>query len=315
MAAMGTSRRFEILTAALALAEPAGAVSLRDAASHLDIAEDALRSVISDMLFVEFRTADGERISVVGAYDIVGDELVIHDDWLRNLSGGRPSARAAVVLSLAAGAYRRIADPVPTALVTAIEKLHGIVDVDIPVPVDRPTTYSVVRQARDRRRSLRFRYVKYKDQVVTDREVFPYDLFQEEGGWYVSGPEVGGGDEKKWRVSRMTDVEIGDARFELPTDRSRTRTTDLSHLAIRVEIRIPARLLPALPEPHVIVEQHPENGGRVRAIVEVLGERQLDHLLVALGPEGEVIEPAEYRDRRRARARELLAHVENPDAD
>ena len=36
------------------------------------------------------------------------------------------------------------------------------------------------------------------------------------------------------------------------------------------------------------------------------GNRHLDHLLVSLGPDGEVVEPAEYRERRRARATALL---------
>jgi hypothetical protein len=38
------------------------------------------------------------------------------------------------------------------------------------------------------------------------------------------------------------------------------------------------------------------------------GDRQLDHL--ALGPDGEIVEPTEYRERQRARAAALLATYE-----
>jgi hypothetical protein len=39
----------------------------------------------------------------------------------------------------------------------------------------------------------------------------------------------------------------------------------------------------------------------------VLGDHRLDHLLVCLEPDDEVVAPAEYAERRRARAAELLA--------
>ena len=75
-------------------------------------------------------------------------------------------------------------------------------------------------------------------------------------------------------------------------------------------VRVPASRLPALPRPHTIRSQSADGNGWVRAEIEVAGDRQLDHLLVALGPDGEVLDPPDYQQRRRDRAKVLLAHLD-----
>ena len=57
---------------------------------------------------------------------------------------------------------------------------------------------------------------------------------------------------------------------------------------------------------HLVVSSADDGDGYVRAEIEIAGDRHLDHLLVSLGPDGEVLKPVEYQDRRVAYAEKLL---------
>lgn len=313
MPAMGTTKRFAILDRVLGLARTHGSIDLADAGATLGIPTDELRDLIVEMLLVEFRTPDGERVSVADGYFLgAGDELIVNDDWLDQLANHRLTPDQALQLSLAATVYRRITPKPSTALIRGLEKLEKIRGVDVIIPVEPPPALETVRHAERHGRSLRFRYLKAKNDSASDREVLPYDVYGDAGHWYVRGPEVGAESEpKQWRIDRMTDVAVGTRRFERPAIEPDRAPSDLSELARRVEVCIPADLVRALPEPHRILRRSDEEGGSVRLFIEVTGDAYLDHLLIALGPAGEVIDPPEYRERRRDRARQLLEHLES----
>ena len=311
MPRLGSARRFTILDAVLTLARVDGRVELAAASGHLGIGIDELRNLISELLLIEFRTADGNLVSVADGYYLTADHLVVDDDWLGDIAAHRITPDQALPLWVAASVYREIAPNPSSALRRATEKLGDILAVTVRVPVDRPPELDEIRAAQRQQRSLRFRYLKAKEDTATDREVLPYEIFGTAGHWYLWGPEVGdGANPKEWRIDRMTDVSPGAVRFEHPAALPERPTTDLSALTRRVEVRLPERLIRALPEPHTVLQRIDDSDGFVRLTVEVIGDAYLDHLLIALGPEAEILGPPEYRERRSARARELLDHFD-----
>jgi len=60
------------------------------------------------------------------------------------------------------------------------------------------------------RRELRFRYRRSKDGRISDRSIYPYDMFNYSGRLYVWGTETTRGKPKFFAIDRMSDVEIGE---------------------------------------------------------------------------------------------------------
>jgi hypothetical protein len=69
---------------------------------------------------------------------------------------------------------------------------------------------------------------------------------------------------------------------------------------------MPANGIESLPAPHRLGPSTEHGGGRVELDVSVAGDRRLDHLLVCLPVDTEIVEPAEYAERRRRHATHLL---------
>jgi predicted DNA-binding transcriptional regulator YafY len=63
----------------------------------------------------------------------------------------------------------------------------------------------------------------------------------------------------------------------------------------------------ALPRASRVVERREVSEDQVEVDVVVTGERRLDHLLVTLDPDVEVVSPLDARERQREHAAELLA--------
>lgn len=310
MPPMPASRKFDLLTGTLALAEERGCIALAEAAAILDVSVERLRQLLEPVLYLEFRDGDGELIDQTRAFFLDESDVLQVDsgNWLRDLAATAPSNEGLLRLYIAATVFQATsARPSPT-LDRALQKLRQAIAIEMVIPTSRPDGTDTAEEARIRHRSLRFRYVKHKDVVVTDREVLPYDVYGNWGHWFVSGPELGDDVVKQWRIDRMHDVQIGEVGFDPPLEREDHDWFDLTEHLRTVTICVPAHRLAALPGPHTVKSQAVDGEGMVRAEIEVAGDRQLDHLLVALGPGGEVIAPTEYRQRRRERLKLLLEH-------
>jgi predicted DNA-binding transcriptional regulator YafY len=302
------ARHFEIVCSALALAEERGGVPLAEAAAATGTTIDELRRLLEPVLYLEYRTSDLEVIDESRAFLIDEDGLLCVEEghWLRELRARPPDPGAALRLLISAVVYQASAERPSPALDTAIRKLRELVAGELHVPLAQPPCLAVARKAERLHRSLRFRYVKWKDASATDREVLPYLVFGKWGNWYVSGPEVGDDTVKEWRIDRMDEAEVGDPEFDPPIDVEAPDWLDMSEHERTLTVRVPADILPLLPHPHRIEQQVDEPDGFVRATVSVTGDRQLDHLLVALGPEGTVVRGGRLGARRAAAAQALL---------
>jgi len=299
------SRHFEIIRAVLAMAEERGSILLADAAAVVGVSVADLRVVLDPVLYLEFRTADHDIVDQTRAFLLDGDVLQLADgNWLRDLQSNPPGHDAALRLLVSATVFQAT-EPRSLALDAALAKLRSRVAIDFVLPVDQPPCFDVARAAHVARRSLRFRYVKWKDTIATEREVLPYAVFGRWGHWFVQGPEVGDDVRKEWRIDRMDSAVVGDTAFDPPDDVTIPDWLDLSQIEHTVTVRVPEGLLAMLPQPHS-VGSTTVDGEFVIAEITVAGEHQLDHLLVALGPEGSVVAPTELAERRRMVARQLL---------
>lgn len=308
MPALSKARHFEVISTVLALAEEQRGVSLEQAAAAVDLPAARVKELIEPVLYLEFRDATGEIVEQTRAFLLTedGHVTVTEDHWLRSLAAEPPGPAAALRL-LVAGTIVRGLDPAPgPALEGALRRLEEHLATTIVLPVERPPLLDACRHAARERCTLRVRYTN--DAGVTrDREIEPWHVFSNWGRWYVHGRDVTEEQDKWFRVDRMHSAEPGDATFEPPADPTIPEWFDLSAHERTVRLRLPGTVLDDLPAPHRIGELVDRGGGQVEVEITVQGDHRLRHLLVAAGPDAEVLEPAEYADLRRTHAADLLA--------
>lgn len=308
------SVRFEIVSAALALAEERRSIQIAEAADIVGATVEDLRTYLEPVLFLEYRDSTRQLINRTGAFLLNEDDILSVDGghWLRDWDSSEPNRESAMRLFLAATTYQAITDRPSMALNSAITKLRKLVAVEVIIPFVVPPCLYAVNAAWSAKRSLEFRYTKFKEEVGTDRVVLCCDVFYQWGAWYAFGPELSNDTPKYWRIDRMQDATVGPIDANPPADLARASEFDLSQMRREITVRVPPRIIYALPQPHKIIEREDESDGRVRARVAVDGDRQLDHLLVALGPDGDVVSPVEYIQQRQKCAEALLAAITQP---
>lgn len=312
MASPGKQRDFEILREVLALAEERRWVALADAAAIVGVTVERLRALLEPVLFLEFRIG-GELIGQERAFLLnERDELTVDEHhWLRDLCADPPSPDAALRL-LIAGLEMQALTMVPTPdLDHAVAKLRDVVAAELRMQVETPTCLAVVQKAHREGRSVRFRYLKDGASKPADREVFPDRVFAKWGHWYVTGREVDGGDPKHFRIDRMVSAEIGDLQFDPPPHVDVPDWFDLHQLERTVRVRLRRSSLASLRQPLRVKEIQDLGDGRVEVELTVTGDRRLEHLLVCLDPDTEIVAPSEMRDLQRQTARRLLASNES----
>ncbi|MCM0674588.1 YafY family transcriptional regulator [Micromonospora phytophila] len=170
---------------------------------------------------------------------------------------------------------------------------------------------------RDRVVELRYR----RGEREVTRRVEPYGLVLKSGVWYLVG-RVGDG-HRTYRVDRVTGVEVGDATFDrdegfdLPGYwREQAEAFLRGMLRARVTLRLtPAGLrqlrhltdAPFVYDEAVAAADGPDGQGRVTTRLPVESVEVAYHQLLGLGPEAEVLDPPELRERMAGAAARLAA--------
>ncbi len=170
-----------------------------------------------------------------------------------------------------------------------------------------PDSLEAAREAWSRGRSLRFRYVRDIDEVVSDREAVPYRVFCKWSHWYFQGRELDDTTTKVFRIDRMHDAHLGVVEFDPPPDTEIPDWFDLTQHELGVTLQMRPEQVDALPRASRVAERRELDDGEVEVDVVVTGERRLDHLLVTLNPDVAVIAPEDARTRKQAHAKALLA--------
>jgi proteasome accessory factor C len=153
-----------------------------------------------------------------------------------------------------------------------------------------------LRRAIGERREVRLRYVNARGEE-TERTVRPYTLAQRFGHWYLFGHDAARGKGLPFRLDRIAEAVLGEARFEPPAAAELARARLFSE-ATGEPIRI--RLSPlaaawALARPGQLrVVERADDGG-VTVEVEGAGADWATRFALSLGGGAEVVAPAAAR--------------------
>jgi predicted DNA-binding transcriptional regulator YafY len=226
--------------------------------------------------------------------------------WLRDLAAEPPPPDTALRLLVAGTTMQAIAERPTPDLDSAVTKLAGEVAVRLRMPVDLPPALSTLRDALEQHRSLQIRYLSDGADTPTEREVLPYRLWSRWGHWYLTARDVTHDEAHQFRVDRVLSAAVGTRPFDPPDDVEVPEWFDLSTHARTVRVRMRADAIESLPAPHRLGPSIDLGGGRVELDVTVTGDRRLDHLLVCLPADTEIVEPVAYAERRRQYAARLL---------
>lgn len=309
MVRLSKARQFEVLRRVLGLVEERGAVTLEELAEITDVPADVLRGVLGAALFVDYHTADGDLVSESNCFLLDERDVVSLSErhWLRDLDAGPPSPATSLRLLLAGVTVQALA-PRPTPnLDTALTKLRGVVACELYLHVDVPPALATVREALEAHRSLDVEYRSERDDAARRRELLPHRVWSKWGHWYLTARDVDDTEVKQFRLDRMLSARVGPSDFDPPDDVEIPDWFDLSAAERTVRVRMRESSLESLPSPHRLGDQTTAGDGVVELDVTVMGDRRLEHLLVSLPAEAEVVAPTEYADLRREHARRLLA--------
>lgn len=309
MPPLGKQRHFEILRHVLATAEERRAISLVDAAAEVGVTPEQLEELLEPVLFLAFRTGLGDLVEQSRSFLLTEDgEIVVDEEhWLRDLATEPPAPDVALRLFVAGIAMQSFATEDTPELDAAVAKISTVVGAHLDVSIPKPPALRAARDSCLQGRSLCFRYVRDRDDVATDREAVPYRVYAKWGHWYYLGRELKAREPKVFRIDRMHDAHLGRVRSEPPPDTEIPDWFDLSEHESRVTLRMRPDQVDALPRSSRIEERRDLDDGRVDVDVVVTGERRLDHLLVTLDPDVQVVAPDDARARQRDHAATLLA--------
>lgn len=302
-------RHFEILREVLASVEEQGSVALNVAAAMVGLGPAELRDLLDPVLYLEFRErGDGDVISMTSAFLLTDEDVLVLDQghWLRNLTVEPPDPDAALALLVAGTTMQAIATDATPDLDRALGKLAKTLDVTLRLPVEVPAHLEAVQDAVRECRSLRLRYLRDGGDEPSDREVLPWRVFAKWGHWYVHARPVDDDEPRYYRVDRILGAVAGDVRFDPPVDNDIPEWFDLSEHARTVRVRMRADALESLPAPHQLGDPVDSGDGTVELDITVNGDRRLEHLLVALPADAEVLAPVAYAQLRLTHAKHLL---------
>lgn len=182
------------------------------------------------------------------------------------------------------------------ALRRALAKLEAVVGESgtLAVDLEPPPLLGVVREGIAGHERLEVDYYSAWRDEVTDRRIDPFVAYSLAGRWYVDAHCHRAGGVRRFRIDRMQSVRPTGERFEhrqvdppgeafTAGPEARTVTLALPSWAEWVAESYPVREIAERPD------------GRVEVVLEVAGLAWLERLLLRLGPEAEVVEPADLR--------------------
>ncbi|HTN81300.1 MAG TPA: WYL domain-containing protein [Acidimicrobiales bacterium] len=311
--ALRSRDRFVILKAVLGMAEEQRGVTLTHAAAELGIDRGTLLSVLSPILMISFRArTDDELIDEADAFELDEDTDMLTVDqahWLRDMRSTPPSPATAQRLTLAGLVVKATSTTPDPTLDAALDKLEALSG-DLVVQISEPPNLEVARDCVAEETPMRFRYAKSGATEVTERLIEPYKVFRSWGSWYVTGKDLNDVEHrvKYFRIDRMLDAEMTKLPRFHPPEVDVPEQLDLDHARTVVTVTVPERLRNLLSDDYSVDETRELSGDRVEAHVGVLGDEQLEYLLLRLGAAATWADPALTARRAEAARRVLTAY-------
>ena len=165
-----------------------------------------------------------------------------------------------------------------------------------------------IKQAIREGQLVQFEYKGRKDTRWRDRDVAPSRLMVANGAIYLAGTDVHSGEERNFRLDRMTNVTLAG-----PIPAARVGTPRPTYVPTEDETEVV--LLLSTKATWIVTQVTPDasaptgNGGAVVVVRTDATDWLLSHVMAA-GGEAELLVPQDLRGRIRKRAEQLLAAIE-----
>jgi proteasome accessory factor C len=180
----------------------------------------------------------------------------------------------------------------------------------VSVELENASDLAAVREALTRRHRLHLVYYSHSKDEVTERDVDPWALFASGGRWYLVGWCHRVQDERIFRLDRIREVRILDLPSEVPADLDLTKYESIyvqGAGAIPVTVDVAPQAASWISEYYPLDSQETLNDGWIRIRLSAGGTAWLERLLLRLGSQARVVEPAELGQRVRDLACRLSA--------
>ena len=267
-------------------------------------------------------------VPMVGLHPYTPDnliELIIDDDRVRIEYGNffeRPlrlsKDEALVILAAAKASVPATGHDPEGPLARALAKIATVLGVDLDddleVVLAEPPgdEVPILEAAVADREALDIGYFSHARNEHTERTVEPLQLFHSAGAWYLDAHCRTTGEDRTFRVDRITDIRPTGEHFDRTPDRTSTAAftpdDDLPRVTLEVE---PAGAWVA--DQYPIEERVELADGRLRVTLVVSATPWLERLLLRLGPDGHVVEaPEPLAGAGPAAARRLLQRYAAP---
>ena len=262
--------------------------------------------------------ADLDLVLMIGVPPFSGGDYIDVDDdgehiTLLMADSFRRPVRLSPAEGLALLAAGRALLAVPGAdasgpLSAALAKLEVALGApELVVSLAAPTHLDAVRASYERQERIEIDYLGAARAEPTTRRIDPTAVFCAVGEWYVEAFCHHADGERLFRIDRIRAVRPTRERFVPPDD-----------LAPALEVYRPRADDPRVtidlrPRAHWVAERYPvetqtqRDNGDLRVRIAVTERAFLERLLVRLGPDARVVEPAEWRSVAVEPARRILA--------
>lgn len=199
---------------------------------------------------------------------------------------------------------------------TAVDKLEAVVGVSglLAIDVGDAAHLTAIRDAIEAHERVEIDYYSYARDEMTTRRVDPARVFHALGAWYLDAWCHRAGGDRLFRVDRVQAVrptgETFTPREVVATDDADGNLTGLVYHPRPGDRRVTLRLAATQAW---VADELPLDArvdgpdGSVRVTLAVSEDAFLERLLLRLGPDAEVVEPAEATALRTAAAQRLLA--------
>jgi predicted DNA-binding transcriptional regulator YafY len=247
---------------------------------------------------------DLEMLFYCGLYPFTPDTLIEADIvdgrvWIRSADQfQRPprfTAEEALALVAAASTVAELAgNEDNVTLRSALGKLSRVLGLDsedsvaIELAPATPQTLGIVQEAARLHRVLEVDYYSYGRDVWSRRRIEPYQVFNQQGQWYVQAQAQEIGELRNFRIDRMRNAVLTDASFTAPLDKPEPRVyqaRDDDPVAV-VELESQAEW---------ILDKYPVDSvekldnGKTRVTMRISEKLWFERLLLRLGPYATVI--------------------------
>jgi proteasome accessory factor C len=242
---------------------------------------------------------------------IEGDRVVIQSDWFTRMP--RPEPGEALALVAAARAVAQTPDA-PPALLRGLQKLEaalpGRLADSLLVDLDAPEELPELRRAVDEGLRLEIDYWSYARDALTARRVDPASVLTARGHWYLTGWCHLAGGPRSFRIDRIRRLAVTDEAAERATEAA---GIDPVYEAGDADLRVTIRLTPAgrwLGDYYPLESEEDLADGGARVVLATGSPQWLTRLLVRLGPEATVEEPASVAEAAAEAAARILRRYE-----